>query len=180
MKKNNKTTALLLFVLLVSSCNNKQTLQEYLVESQEKVAFVALDIPTSILQLKATEVSEEVQTTLESIRKINVVALPIKGNETTYEVEKVLLKNIFKDTKKYKSLLAMKIKGMYVNLYYTGDTAAINEVIAFGYGEEVGVGVARLLGENMNPSKIIAMMERVEIDGDMLILEQLSALFKGK
>ena len=55
----------------------------------------------------------------------------------------------------YKSLMSMKVKGMNVNMYYSGDTENIDEVIAFGYSKNTGVGVARLLGKKMNPLKII-------------------------
>ena len=170
----------MLLVLMITSCKNEKSLQEYLVESQEKTGFISVDIPTSFLQLKSDDVSEDVKATLKSIRKVNVVGLPIKGNETAYEIEKATLKELFKDNKEYKSLMSMKVKGMHVNLYYTGDTDSIDEVIAFGYGKEAGVGVARLLGENMNPAKIIEMMNSVKIDGDNVNLEQFSAIFKGK
>lgn len=180
MKKYIKIGALLILVLLVSSCNNKKTLQEYFVESQEKTAFIAFGIPFSFLELKSAEISDEEQATLKSIRKVNVVALPIKGNEAAYEVEKATLKNIFSNTKKYKSLFSMKIKGANVYLYYTGHTSAVKEVIVFGYGKEVGVGIARLLGENMNPAKIVKMMKSVDINEEALNLDQLSAFFKGK
>ena len=180
MKKITKIFSLLLLVLMVVSCKNEKSLQGYLVESQEKSGFITVDIPTSFLQLKSQDVSEEVKATLKSIRKVNVVALPIKGNEAAYEVEKTTLKNLFKDNKEYKSLMSMKAKGMNVSLYYTGDTESIDEVIAFGYGKDAGVGVARLLGENMNPAKIIEMMNSVKIDGDNVNLKQFSAIFKGK
>ena len=62
--------------------------------------------------------------------------------------------------------MTMKTKGMNVKIYYTGDTDSIDEVIAFGYNKEAGVGVARLLGENMNPAKVIEMMNSINIDGD--------------
>lgn len=67
---------------------------------------------------------------------------------------------------------------MNVKVYYTGDTDAIDEIIAFGYSKKVGVGVARLLGENMNPAKIIEMMNDVKLDGDNL--ESFGAFFNGK
>lgn len=180
MRNITKINALLLLVFLINSCKNEKSLQEYLVESQEKTGFITVDIPTSFLQLKSDDVSEEVKATLKSIRKVNVVALPIKGNEQAYEAEKTILKKIFKDHKEYKTLMSMKAKGMHVNIYYTGDTESIDEVIAFGYGKEAGVGVARLLGENMNPAKIIEMMNSVKVDGDSVNLEQFTALFKGK
>ncbi|KGL63505.1 DUF4252 domain-containing protein [Polaribacter sp. Hel1_85] len=180
MKNITKILSLLLLVLMITSCKNEKSLQGYLVESQEKTGFITVDIPTSFLQLKSDDVSDEVKATLKSIRKVNVVALPVKGNEKAYEIEKATLKELFKDNKDYKSLMTMKAKGMHVNLYYTGDTDSIDEVIAFGYGKEAGVGVARLLGDDMNPAKIIEMMNSVKIDGDNVGLEQFSAIFKGK
>ncbi|MGJ8743233.1 DUF4252 domain-containing protein [Polaribacter sp.] len=178
MKKLTTLFSLIFLVLFASSCKNEKSLQSYLVESQEKAGFINLDIPTSFLQLKSNNVSDEVQETLNSIRKVNVLALPIKGNEAAYEVEIAKLKSIFKDNKEYKTLMSMKAKGMSVKLFYTGNTESIDEVIAFGYGKEAGVGIARLLGDNMNPAKIIEMMNSVKFDGDSVNLEQLSAIFK--
>jgi len=181
MKNIIKIPLLLLFLLsITASCKNEKSLQAYLVESQEKKEFITVDIPTSFLQLKSQDVSEDVKVTLESIRKVNLVALPFEGNESKYEEEKVTLKKIFKDNKEYKSLMSMKAKGMNVKLYYTGDTEAIDEVIAFGYGKKAGVGVARLLGSNMNPAKIIEMMNSIKIDPDSINLKQFKTIFQRK
>jgi len=181
MKNIIKIPSLLLFLLLlITSCKNEKSLQKYLVESQGKREFITVDIPTSFLQLKSDNVSEDVKNTLKSIRKVNVVALPINGNEVAYEVEKATLKELFTDNKEYKSLMSMKAQGMHVNLYYTGDTDSIDEVIAFGYGKKAGVGVARLIGANMNPAKIIEMMNSIKIDEDNVNLKQFSSIFNGK
>ncbi len=179
MKKLVAIVSMFMITLFITSCKNGKSLQGYLVESQDKQGFIAVDIPTSFLQLKSEEVSENVKNTLESIRKVNVVALPIKGNEDAYEAEKVRLKKIFEGSN-YKNLMSMKAKGMNVKLYYTGDSGSIDEVIAFGYGKEAGVGVARLLGENMNPAMIIEMMNNIKIDGDNVNLKQFSAIFQSK
>lgn len=168
MKNITKIFSLLLLVLMITSCKNEKSLQGYLIESQEKEGFISVDIPNSFLQLKSDAVSDEVRETLKSIRKVNVVALPIKGNEVAYEIEKSKLKGIFKENDDYKSLMSLKIKEMHVNLYYTGNTESIDEVIAFGYGNEIGVGVARLLGDNMNPEKVIEMLNNVKMDEDNL------------
>jgi hypothetical protein len=181
MKNIIKIPLLLLFLLsITTSCKNEKSLQAYLVESQEKKEFITVDIPKGFLQLKSQDVSEDVKVTLESIRKVNIVALPFEGNESAYEKEKVTLKKIFKDNKESKSLMSMKAKGMNVKLYYTGDTEAIDEVIAFGYGEEAGVGVARLLGSDMNPAKIIEMMDSLKIDFDSIDLNQFKTIFQKK
>ena len=38
----------------------------------------------------------------------------------------------------------------------------IDEVIAYGYSPKMGVGLARILGDNMNPSDIMKMMNEVK------------------
>ena len=76
--------------------------------------------------------------------------------------------------------MSMKAKGMNVKVYYSGNTESIDEVIAFGYGKEAGVGVARLLGENMNPAKIIEMMNSINVDADSSSLEQFAKMFHVK
>jgi len=177
MKKTPSVLIMFFLLTLISSCKNEKSLQRYLVDSQGKTGFITVDIPTSFLQLKSDEVSNEVKETLKSIKKVNVVYMPIKGNEDIYETEKVTLKDVFSN-EDYKSLMTMKARGMHVNFYYTGDTDSIDEVIAFGYGKEAGVGVARLLGDNMNPAKIIEMMNSIKIDGDNINLDQFSAIFK--
>ena len=72
----------------------------------------------------------------------------------------------------------MDVKGMKMNIYYTGISDAIDEVIAFGYSKEAGVGVARILGENMNPSKIMEMMQNIEMDPSQLNLKQFNLSFE--
>ena len=92
-----------------------------------------------------------------------------------YEAEKKTLKNIFTN-KDYKSLGKMKAQGMNISVYYTGETDLLDEVIAFGYSNETGVGVARLLGENMNPAKMLEMLNSITMDeGNM---KNLGSMFK--
>ena len=173
------TTVLVVFVaaLMFTSCDNKQTLQEYLVESQEKTGFMTFDIPVNFFQPKSDEVSEEVMATIKSIRKINIVALPSKNNEEAYETEKTAIKEILKDVDTYKSLMSMKAQGYNVKVYYTGNTDAIDEVIAFGYAKDKGVGIARILGDDMNPSLIMKMMNEIKMDGSGMNLNQFTKAF---
>lgn len=180
MKVTLKICSLFLCIVLFTGCKNKKTLQTYLVETQEKTGFVTVDIPTSFLQLKSNNVSDQVKETLKSIHKINVVALPIKGNEAQYEEEKKIIKNIFKDNDEYRSLVNMKMNGIHLSLFYSGKTSSIDEVIVFGYSTNKGVGIARLLGDHIDPTKIVELLNNIKIDNNHLNLKQLSAIFTRK
>lgn len=164
MKNTSTLFVTLLFVLLASSCTNEKSLQKYLVETSGKEGFVTGDIPVSSLISAKAIVSDEIKETIKSVQKINVSFLKKTAeNETVYETEKNTLKTIFTN-KDYKSLGKMKMQGMNVSVYFTGETDAIDEIIAFGYSNEVGVGVARILGKNMNPTKMFEMINAINVD----------------
>ena len=129
MKKITTFIVAFLVAFSFTSCND-DSLQSYLVKSQEKSGFITFDVPASILQIKSDNVSEETKATLESIKKINVVAMPFKDNATEVEAEKAQLDKIFKG-KGYKSIMRFTEKNMKVSLYYTGDPDAIDELIAY-------------------------------------------------
>ncbi|PQJ81714.1 DUF4252 domain-containing protein [Polaribacter glomeratus] len=178
MKKIYTLFSLVFIVLFASSCKNEKSLQSYLVDTSGKEGFFTGDLPVSSLMSAKADVTNEVKETMKSIKKINVAFLKKTADNTVaYEAEKATLKNIFTN-KEYKSLGAVKAKGMSVNVYYTGNTESLDEVIAFMYSKDVGVGVARLLGENMNPAKVIEMMNSVKMDGGNL--ESLGAMFTGQ
>ena len=179
MKKITTICTLVFLVLFASSCKNEKSLQAYLVDTSGKEGFFTGDLPVSSVLSPKADVSEDVKETLKSIKKINVAYLPkTADNATMYEAEKNKLKNIFTDNDDYKSLMSMKFQGMNVKVFYTGETDAIDEVIAFGFGDKQGVGVARLLGENMNPAEVIAMMNSVTMDAKNL--QGFSGIFQGK
>lgn len=164
---------------MITSCKNEKSLQSYLVDSSNKEGFFTGDLPVSSVLSPKADVSEDVKETIKSIKKINVAFLPKTADNTAeYESEKAKLKSIFANNDTYTTLLSMKAKGMNVKIYYTGDTDAIDEVIAFGYGTEAGVGVARLLGENMNPAKIIQTINSMDFDKDNSSLKNFAKMFK--
>jgi len=168
MKKTSILKAMLLLVFLATSFKNEKSLQKYLVETSGKEGFITGDIPVSSLISAKADVSEEIKETIKSVQKINVAFLQkTTENQALYETEKNTLKNIFTNNN-YKSLGKMKAQGMNVTLYFTGETDAIDEIIAFGYSNEVGVGVARLLGKNMSPAKMLEMMNYINVNQESM------------
>ncbi|MEN8745876.1 MAG: DUF4252 domain-containing protein [Polaribacter sp.] len=181
MKKSTRLLSIaFLLLLIVSACDHQKSLQAYIVNSSEKQGFMYGDLPVGLMLTPKEDASEAVKETIKSIKKMNVVFFKkTKENAADYEIEKSKLKNIFTN-KTYKTLGVFKTKGMNMKLYYTGQTDQINEVIAFGYGKKVGVGVARLLGKNMNPARIMEMMNNIQLDTNMIQQGQFKTIFNGQ
>ena len=154
--------ALALSVVLFVSCDKGQTLQEYYVDNQDNPNFMSVDLPMSILGMTKDQMSDEDRATMESIKKVNLLAYPKKDDtETDYEAEKEKLNKILADDK-FQVLMKFNQNGMNAKVMYLGEENAIDEVILFGESYERGFGVARILGNNMRPENIIKLMKGME------------------
>lgn len=171
-----KTGLFVMTVLLMIACDNYPSLQKYFVDSKENDEFISVDLPASILQLKDTEVSEDIKNTLETIKKVNFLALQLsETNQDLYISEKEKVKKILKNPK-YKQLMRMNMGKGNVNVNYLGEEDSIDEVVIFGSDNEKGFAIIRVLGENMNPADIMKMAQEIKLDGDSAEFEQLSGL----
>ncbi len=177
MKSLFKITGLLLAIALAFiSCDSHPSLQQYYVDSKENDEFISIDLPASILQLKNTEVSEEVKTTLETIKKVNFLALQIsETNKELFDSEKLKVKEILKNPK-YKQLMRMSFGKGNVSVNYLGEEDAIDEVIIFGSDSEKGFALVRVIGEKMNPSEILKIAQEIKLDGASGEFKQLEGL----
>ena len=168
-----KKAVIVLSVLAIFiSCNQQKTIQTYIVEKQDKPGFMSVDLPMSLIQLNTDKAPLEVKEAYGSIKKVNVLGLPYLNNNEAYEIEKKAILSILNNSTLYKNLMKMDMNGMRISIYYNGDANDINEVIVFGYSQKIGVGVARVIGNHMNPTKITQMAEYLKIDPNQLNLQQ--------
>ena len=167
-----KAVIILTVLAIFVSCNQQKTIQTYIVEKQDKPGFMSVDLPMSLIQLNSDKVPLDVKDGYESIKKVNVLGLPYLNNNEAYETEKKEISLILNNSTLYKNLMKMDMNGMSVSIYYNGDANDINEVIVFGYSKKIGVGVARVIGNHMNPTKITQMAEYLKIDPNQLNLQQ--------
>jgi hypothetical protein len=174
-----KTGLLVITALLVIACDSHPSLQKYYVDSKENNEFISLDLPASILELKDTEASEEIKNTLESIKKVNFLALQVTdSNQELYSSEKSKVNAILKNPK-YKQLMRMNMGGGNVSVNYLGEEDAIDEVVVFGADKDKGFALIRVIGENMNPSEILKLAQEIKLDGDSGEFKQLEGIFKN-
>ncbi|QAA83070.1 DUF4252 domain-containing protein [Aequorivita sp. H23M31] len=168
-----------LTALTLISCSDK-SLQKYLVAKQDDPKFVKVDLPTSLLEGKNSSFGQEEKDILKTIKKINVVAYPIKAGDTTeYLSERNELESILRQDR-FKELTRIKSKNWNATLKYTGEEDAIDEVIVYANDSERGFAIFRLLGKNMRPDQMLHLMKSVE-DGDLDLskLSGLSDVFTG-
>ncbi len=160
--KTIKFIIVIAFFAALTSCNDGKSLQKYYVENQEDTDFLAMDVPASMFA-NSSSLEAEDKATLESIKKINVLALKKDENPAKFEEEKIKLNEIFKD-EKYQLLMKYGGGNRKAALYFTGKEDAIDELIVYGYDDEQGLGIARVLGEDMDPEKIMELMKSMDKD----------------
>ena len=149
-------------VLVLGACSSNQSLQEYYVDNSENPNFISLDVPTSILNLEQTELSDVQKKALKSLRKLNLLAFKkTTDNAAEYKVEKAKVNSILKDDE-FVELMKLNSKYGKGVIKYLGDEDAIDEVIIFGNSNDKGFALIRVLGDDMNPAHIVQLLQAIQ------------------
>ena len=160
--KNVVKVLSLLGVLLFASCSGEQSLQKYFVDHQQDNDFIAVDIPSSLLDKENVELNAEEKEALESIKKVNFLALPLnEENKARFEKESVTINKIL-SSDKYETLMKFGSNGTNAVLKYQGEEDNIDEVIVFATDKKRGLALVRVLGDDMRPEKMAKLMKSVE------------------
>ena len=184
MKKINNYLALVLATLVVMiSCKGEPSLQKYYVDNQDNDNFISLDVPSSMIDL-GDNVSDETKETIQTIKKLNVLAFKLTdSNKDAYASELKKVKSILKDDS-YSELIRMKHKNAHIMVKFLGKDDAVNEFILFASDNSKGFALARVLGNQMDPEKIIKMskdLKNIDTDGDAFSqIKGLFGEFEGK
>ncbi|MEL4307525.1 DUF4252 domain-containing protein [Joostella sp. CR20] len=163
MKNLKNSIVLFLLSLVLFSCgSDTPSLQEYYVNNAENPNFISLDIPSSILNIATTTLTEKEKEAYESVKKLNVLAFKLNGeNDEAYQAEKSTIQTILKD-EKYEELMVINSGKYKGTVKYLGTDEAIDEVILFGSDDENGFALVRVLGNKMKPENMMALVEAVE------------------
>ena len=157
--KNSNSFFLVVFVFIaLLSCNTKPTLQTYFVDHQETPHFISMDVPISFLATDDIQMTETQREAVNSIDKLNMLGYSLKsGNIDTFNKEVNIVKNLMKD-QRYNELLRIgNQKDGRVKIAYFGDDDAIDELVVFGHSNAYGFAIIRVLGDNMDVSKIMEL-----------------------
>lgn len=171
---------MVLFSIIISGCTQEPSLQRYYVDHQEQPNFLTVDVPVSVLNLNQAELTPDQNDAYKSIKKLNMLAYK-KGadNHTAYESELEKVKTIL-DQPKYEELMRVgnSVDGQFV-IKILGLEDDINELIVFGSTNDHGFAIVRVLGNDMNPNKIMSLasaLDKANIDNSQI--SQFTEFFK--
>ena len=147
---------------MLVGCNNGESLQTYFVDNQETPDFISADIPTTIVELDETTLSEDQKEAYKSVKRLNFLGFKLTdSNQDVYNQELAKVKSILSN-KKYIELLEFNDKAAKVVVKYIGDDDAAEEFIVFTSSKDMGFGVVRILGNNMRPEKMATLVDAVQ------------------
>lgn len=169
----NRTIKYIFCALLVSialvSCSDEVTLQRYFVDNQESKNFISQDLPLTMLDMDESKLNEEQLNAYKSVKRLNFLGYKLNENDTeTYNTELAKVKTILQD-EQYNELIEFSDRGKKVLVKYIGNDEEADEVILLGSSKDLGFAVVRILGDDMRPDKMYALVESMRhtnFDGD--------------
>tara|TARA_R110002073_G_scaffold23229_6_gene79381 strand:+ start:3763 stop:4359 length:597 start_codon:yes stop_codon:yes gene_type:complete len=158
----NIVASLLIITALTSCGYGGETLQGYYVVNQEAPNFISVDIPVSFVDLEQANLTKVQLEAYESIDKLNMLGYrKSDDNIEAYKTELAKVQTILKD-ERYQDLFrgGNSTDGKII-VKYIGTDTTIDELIIFGTMNDAGFGIIRVLGDNMEPAKIMKLGEAV-------------------
>ena len=149
---------LVILIATLTSCNQDPSLQTYFVDNQERSNFLSIDVPLSMLNIDQNKLSSDQKDAYSSVQKLNMLAYKkdsVSTEDFKAELEKVT--TILKD-QKYKELMrgGNSVDGKFT-VKYIGEDDDIDEFVVFGSSNDMGFAVVRILGEDMDPNKLMTL-----------------------
>ena len=169
----------LLACIVLVSCNNTETLQTYFVDNQETPDFISADIPTSIVTLDETTLSDDQKEAYNSIKSLNFLGFKLSDtNEAVYQAELLKVEGILSN-EKYNELIELNDRAANINIMYLGEDDVADEFIVFTSSKEMGFGIVRVLGNQMRPEKMVTLIDALkDADVDKSQFESIANFFK--
>ena len=180
MQKLIKTIFLtVLFAMAMTSCKNEGSVQTYFVEHQDLPDYKAIDISANIVDFSKADLTEEQKETISSLEKFNVLLYRSKQEDLEkYKSEFAKAKAIFKN-EKHNELMEFNTDGAKFRVSSIGSDEAVDEILILASSSKIGFGLVRILGDEMNPEKMIALIDKLQkADVDDNQLEGIMDFFK--
>lgn len=168
----NPILSILLIAILFVSCDKNPSLQSYFVDNQESASFISQDIPITMLKIDESKFDEDQKEAYKSVKRLNFLGYKANGdeNDEKLKAEITKVKAILSDSK-YNDLIEFSDKGNKVVVKYIGTDEDADEVVIFGSSKDMGFGIVRILGDDMNPEKmstLTGVLQSANVDGEQI------------
>ena len=154
---------MVVLVATLLSCDQNLSLQTYFVDNQEKQNFLSVDLPVSMLKIDESKLTDDQKDAYNSVHKLNMLAFKIDSTDQVhYKSELSKVKSILDDPK-YVELMrgGNTTEGKFI-IKYVGEDDDIDEFILFGSANTMGFALVRILGDNMDPNKLMKLSSVLE------------------
>jgi hypothetical protein len=146
-------------IIFVSSCETKPTLQKYFVKNTESADFVAVDIAPSVINIDKAKLNLDEKAALASFDKMNILAYKTDSTHfEKYDQEIKEVKSLLKN-QNYQQLMKVGSGSDGAAIYFVGDETHIDEFVVLASKKENGFAVVRVLGNDMNPTHVLNMVQ---------------------
>lgn len=154
--------SLLVFLLVavgLTSCSDKNGLQNYILDHAESVGFTSTTIPISSLKQENLQLTEKQQEAFDAVDRVSVLLYRYDQNKPEeFTTEKNNIKTILKQDK-YEELMSFGNKGM---LKYVGSEDSMEEIVIYAANKEMGFAVGRIIGDDMTLEKFMELYKIVQ------------------
>ena len=176
----NNVASLLIAAVLTSCGYGGETLQGYYVVNQEAPNFISVDIPVSFVDLDDAQLTDVQREAYESIDKLNMLGYrKSDDNVEDYKTELAKVQTILKDERYQELFRGGNSSDGKIIVKYIGTDTTIDELIIFGAMNETGFGIIRVLGNNMEPAKIMKLGDVVnQMSSDENVVEDFMQFFR--
>ena len=158
-----KLITMLVLVATLTSCDQNPSLQVYFVDNELKPGFTTIDIPTSLLNIEVTNLTEEQKEAYRSIDKLNMLAFVVsEGNKVEYEVELKKVKEILNNPKYQELMRGGNTTDGKFSIKFIGEEDRIDELIIFGNANDKGFAIIRVLGDDMSANKVVKLYSALD------------------
>ena len=119
---------------------------------------MSVDLPTSLVSIDETTLNDDQKEAYNSLNKLNMLGFRLtEDNREEYEAELAQVKEILKN-EKYEELFRGSIAGEgRIVVKMVGEENAIDELIVFVSANDKGFAIIRVLGDNMEPFKVMQL-----------------------
>ncbi|MCO4821724.1 MAG: DUF4252 domain-containing protein [Flavobacteriaceae bacterium] len=172
------------FTLFIAftSCKQGESLQGYYVANQETPNFISVDIPASFIDLdQVDDLTDDQKEAYDSMDKLNMLGYRVsENNQEEYKAELEKVQILLKDEKYEELFRGGNSSDGKIIVKYIGTDTTIDELIIFGNANDTGFAIIRVLGDDMEPAKIMTLGNVAsKLSSDESMVNDFMGFFKG-